>query len=682
MKKINGLFLLSVVLFFSASFSQAAGGHWEFAGWYGGGCYPNLTFDPLIKDRVYLTSDVAGLWRSDDLGGHWYFITKGLGQFTVAQVAVAPTDSNTLYAATGGGVYVSNNAGGSWVAADNAQGKITFKRPDNYRPIAIDPQNPSKLCIGTAGSQVFCSLNSGVQWTDLDPKRTFFTNNISISALAYDKQGKLYVASTKGLTRCGTDGSGCQWLTSAPNPITDLVFFHKTPAILYAAGLNKLWSSADNGNSWTQSSPIPQGTIYRIALDESGNVPVIRVIWINGWQGGVLITHDAGKTWASQDNNLKADIISDPTRLWAVNGGKSTSLQVDPFNPNVIFRADWWGVWRSDDSGSSWNEKIVGAPDTVATQVVLDPKGNIYVSSMDDGLLRSQDGGKTYQMLFPTKYDPARCGHVWRVAVSGNTIVGTSSPWAEIINQVIYSNDLGNTFTLVRNGLPSGRPKVNTMWGQGYPRALAVDPNNANTIYLGIDGDDGGGLFVSKDKGQTWQRSSGQPGSLRVYNGLAVDPTNSNRIIWGACATRGGVYISEDAGKTFTLRENQMSWVFGVAVASDGSMYAAGDSSGAKLFSSVDHGKTWKMTGDFGTGYALGTVTVDPNNPKRIAVSTVSWSGMPGKIFLSIDSAKTWQDITADLPDGAGASSIVFDPKGQYLYIGRYAGSVYKMALQ
>jgi len=62
-------------------------------------------------------------------------------------------------------------------------------------------------------------------------------------------------------------------------------------------------------------------------------------------------------------------------------------------------------------------------------------------------------------------------------------------------------------------------------------------------------------------------------------------------------------------------------------------------------------------------------------------VSTVSWNNKPCKIFLSIDSGKNWQDITADLPDGAGASSIAFDPKGKYLYIARYAGSVYRLAL-
>ena len=681
LKKILTLAILSFVLLFLGSLAFASNRHWEFAGWYGGGCYPNAAFDIHIKGRVYLTSDVAGLWRSDDGGEHWHFKTKGLGQLTVPQVAVAPSDSNVLYAATGGGIYVSKNSGDSWEAADNAQGKIIFKRPENYRPIAVDPQNPNELCVGTARAQVFCSQDFGRQWKDIDPDRKFFSDPTDISALAFDKQGRLYIASNKGLSRCGSRAGGCRSLTGAPSPITDLIFSQKSPAVLFAAGEDALWISHDNGDSWETTNPIPQGKTYRIALDESGEIPVIRVIWSKDWKGGVFMTRDEGKTWESQDDNLNADRLSDPTRGWAANGGRSNTVQVDPFDPQIVLRSDWWGVWRSDDGGKSWNEKIVGAPDSVATQIVMDADGEIYVSSMDNGLLRSHDGGKTYEMLFPRKYDAAESGHVWRIAVSGNTIVGTSSPWGETVNQVIDSHDSGNSFSLVRDGLPSGRPKANTMWGEGYPRGLAMDPNNPDIIYLGIDGD-GGGLFVSNDMGGTWRRSQGQPGSLRIYNGLAVDPTDSKRIIWGACSTGGGVYVSEDAGRTFDLREKQMDWVFDVAIASDGSMYAAGDSNGAKLFASGDHGQTWVMTGDFGKDRALGTVAVDPNDPQHVAVGTVSWGNKPCNIFLSIDGAKTWQDITADLPDGAGAASIIFDPRGKYLYIARYAGSVYRLALK
>ena len=679
MKKL--LYVLLTILLAQTAFAQSASLHWEFAGWYGGGCYPDLVFDPHVKDRVYLTSDVAGLWRSDDLGEHWHFITKGLGQLVVPALAVAPSDSNVLYAATGGGLYISKNAGDSWTSTDEQDGAITFKRPENYRPIAIDAQHPNQLCVATAKAQVFCSKDFGSTWKNIDPDRKSFPDQMNISAIDLTKDGKLLVASNNGLNICDINTSKCQAMAQGPSIITDFVRSQKSPNVLYAAGSEMLWSSSDNGSSWSQMSAIPEGKTFRIALDESGDLPIIRVIWLDAWKGGVLVSRDQGKSWESQDDQLNADRVSDPTRLWAANGGKSNSVQVDPFNPEIIFRTDWWGVWRSDDGGKSWNEKINGAPNSVATQISIATNSDIYVSSMDNGLLRSKDGGKAYEMLFPKQYDPSQSGHVWRVLTTADAIIGTSSPWNDPVNQVIISHDSGNSFSLINSGLPSSRPKGNTMWSEGYPRALTMDPHNPDIIYLGIDGDDGGGLFVSRDIGQTWQRSIGQPGSLRIYNGLAVDPTDSNRILWGASGLGGGVYLSEDAGKTFKLTEGEMSWVFGVTISPDGTMYAAGASNGSALFTSNNHGHSWKLVKNFDKDLALVAVAIDPLNPKIIATSSVSWTSQPGKIFLSKDAGKNWQDITGDLPNGTGASSMAFDPKGKYLYIARYAGSVYKISL-
>lgn len=680
MKIIKSLFCLSFI--FCALTVSAANYSWQFAGWHAGGCFPNLAFDPHNKGRVYLTSDVGGIFRSDDLGEHWYFVTKGLGNLVVSQVAVAPSDSNILYAATRAGLFVSKDAAASWQAADRAGKKIAFHRPYNYKPIAIDPENPASLCVGTAGGSLFCSNDFGASWKELDPERKVLTVKKTITAVTFDTKGRVFASAKNGFVRCAKDGSSCEFL-KGPENVTDFVFSQKKPGTIYAAGAKKLWISPDEGASWTESQPIAKGKTYRVVLDESGPAPIIWVAWNQNWKGGVIFSQDGGQTWEKPKNTMHGDEVSDPTRVWADKNGKITGLFIYPFNPSVLFRTDWWGVWRTHDKGINWYERIIGTPNTVATQVAVASNGDLYVASMDNGLLRSRDGGKTYEILFPTKYDVSRSGHVWRVAVAGDTIIGTSSPWDDRVNQVIRSTDGGKKFDLIRNGIPTARPKSNTMWGEGYPRALAVDPKNPDTIYLGIDGDDGGGLYVSRDRGRSWKRSPGQPGALRIYNALAVDPTNTQRIIWGANAKKGGIYISEDGGKSFDHVFKQMSWVFDVKVASDGTMYAAGDSLGPKLYVSTNHGRKWKLGGEFGpAGQALGTVAVDPKNSKRVAVSTVQWdNGAPGKIYLSTNGGTSWTDITGDLPDGTGASSMAFDPKGNYLYITRYAGSVYKMKL-
>ncbi|MCR4338068.1 MAG: hypothetical protein NUV91_09725, partial [Candidatus Omnitrophica bacterium] len=96
-----------------------------------------------------------------------------------------------------------------------------------------------------------------------------------------------------------------------------------------------------------------------------------------------------------------------------------------------------------------------------------------------------------------------------------------------------------------------------------------------------------------------------------------------------------------------------------------------------------DHDQNWKMIGDFQKKRALVAIAVDPDNPQRLAVGTVHWGqGAPCKIFLTQNGGQDWQEITGDLPDGAGASSIAFSPDGKYLYLARSAGSVYRFPLE
>lgn len=198
--------------------------HWEFAGWYGGGCYPNVEFDPLVKDRVYLTSDVSGIWRSDNLGEGWQFITNGLTNVNVAQIAVAPTNSDVLYAAAATGVFYSLNAGQKWNPADRYGKRITFSRPESYRAIAVDPQNPRRVCVGTIQGVVLCSTNYGQKWTDLNSGQS-----AHITGLAFSPADKsLYVAGDEGMRRYDFKTKTWQVFDAAPKKITDFIFSIKS----------------------------------------------------------------------------------------------------------------------------------------------------------------------------------------------------------------------------------------------------------------------------------------------------------------------------------------------------------------------------------------------------------------------------------------------------------------------
>ncbi len=690
--KIRAFINISIITacFFWSSLSLASQDfHWEFAGWEGGGCYPNVEFDPRAKDRVYLTSDVAGIWRSDDLGENWRFINHGLENLYIPAIAVAPSDSNILYAAAKNGLYLSRDAGETWHLANNPQGQIKFLRPQSYKPLAVSPLDPKNICIGTAKGKVLCSEDFGQSWVDLDPLKKNFTGEKPIAVVLYTSDAKnLWIGAVDGLFSYDFAKETLESHHESGKNVTDMVISWDNKTI-YGAFDGQYGVYYDGKPIEYPTSKNKAEKTFRIALKtdlESDKEQILVFSAVNqGWNGRILTSRDHGANWfpVAQDINLNKE--ADPTWGWANPKPKTNSLKIDPFNQNVIFMTNGWGVFRSDDSGKTWNEKVKGAPNVVGSDIKV-TEGDVWVATMDNGLLKSSDGGQSYETVFPSDhYDNAKAGHVWRVILpQENTIVATSSPWNAKINQVIVSNDGGQNFKLVRDGLPAGRPKKNTVWGEGYPRALAFDPQDPQRIYLGIDGDDGGGLFISDDGGLSWARSQGQPGSLRIYNALTVDPSDPKRIFWGATGKGGGVHVSLDQGKTWRRTLKDMEWVVDLAVAQNGVIYAAGDHSGPAVYVSKDKGESWaKVKLSLGNKGAAEALAVAPGDTKTVAFSTTLWNeGAPGKVFLTADGGKTWGDITGDLPPGAGAAAMSFSPDGKYLFITRYAGSVYRIKIK
>ena len=103
---------------------------------------------------------------------------------------------------------------------------------------------------------------------------------------------------------------------------------------------------------------------------------------------------------------------------------------------------------------------------------------------------------------------------------------------ATLFGDVFSSFDGGNGWTLVRQS------QVTSL----TPTALAIDPVDPNTLYLGLPGE---GVLKSKDGGQTWANvNSGL--YLRDVASIAIDPSDSNTI-----------YLANGAGvfKTTTAAE-------------------------------------------------------------------------------------------------------------------------------
>ncbi len=73
----------------------------------------SITFDPHDPSVMYVGVEEGGIFRTRNAGASFESLNEGL-YHDIHTVAVDPRDSRRLYATTGGGFYLSTNAGVSW----------------------------------------------------------------------------------------------------------------------------------------------------------------------------------------------------------------------------------------------------------------------------------------------------------------------------------------------------------------------------------------------------------------------------------------------------------------------------------------------------------------------------------------------------------------------------------------
>ncbi|HEY9249050.1 MAG TPA: hypothetical protein VIO38_07960, partial [Rariglobus sp.] len=104
--------LLSVVPCLSAGTPEhRVYGSWNSSVIGGGGFLQHAVFAPSDPRRLYLSSDVGGLFRSDDNGATWHMLHGSLpadaGNYSVRGVLVDPRNADRVTIATDTGVWRS-----------------------------------------------------------------------------------------------------------------------------------------------------------------------------------------------------------------------------------------------------------------------------------------------------------------------------------------------------------------------------------------------------------------------------------------------------------------------------------------------------------------------------------------------------------------------------------------------
>ncbi|MDE3151786.1 MAG: hypothetical protein KGL93_06015, partial [Gemmatimonadota bacterium] len=277
--------------------------------------------------------------------------------------------------------------------------------------------------------------------------------------------------------------------------------------------------------------------------------------------GGIFRTTNGGITWTPEFQHQHALSIG--------------ALAVDPVNPEVIWAGTGEGnvrnnvsfgdgVFKSTDGGAHWT--YMGLKNTrQIPRIAIDPNdpntvlvaamGNPWKDDPERGVFRTRDGGRTWERVLyispevgaaDVVIDPVNPEIVYAA-----TYKFRRTPWSFSDGgpeDAIYKSvDGGSTWTrLVGHGLPT--TPISRV-------GLAVAPSEHDRVYAAI-GSSEGAIWRSDDAGENWQMvSDDQEANVRsfYFSHVAVDPTNPEHVFTLSMF----LMDSHDGGKHFTAIAQQ-----------------------------------------------------------------------------------------------------------------------------
>jgi len=345
---------------------------------------------------------------------------------------------------------------------------------------------------------------------------------------------------------------------------------------------------------WREVGPARGGR--SVAVAGSAQRPL--EYWMGTTGGGVYKTTDGGMNWQAVTDRYF--------------GGTIGAITVDPLNPDVVWvgggetdirgnTSHGDGLWKTTDGGRTW--QMLGFRDEHISTIRIHPTnpsvayigvfGDVFKATPNRGVYKTTDGGKTFNKVFFTS-DSAGVVDIAMDVTNPEVLYvamwqAWRSPWGMSsggVHSGIYkTTDGGASWTnLVKEakGLPQGLiGKV----------GLAVSPVNPQLVWALIEADSGG-VYKSNDGGATWKYINRER-KLRqrawYYSQIYADTKDTN-IVYGLNV---GFFRSNDGGKTFPASinpphgDNHDLWI----APNDNQRMVQGNDGGANV--SFTAGRTW-----------------------------------------------------------------------------------------
>ncbi|MCB0478712.1 MAG: T9SS type A sorting domain-containing protein [Crocinitomicaceae bacterium] len=528
---------------------------------------------PTNSNIIFVGAPAGGIWKTTDGGINWKPVSDQISLIGIGSIAIAPSNTNIMYATTGDpdagdtysvGLLKSLDAGETWTDIGNV--------PYELKDVTINPTNPDEVFIAT-GTGIFKSTDGGLNWVN---KQGGDMRNI-----------KYKVGST-----------------------TDL----------FAVSNKKFFYSTDSGENWLVGDGLNDSTSTRLCFDITEANPDIVYVSIAG-QGneywGVYRSDDAGLNFTLQDSS--DNIFNGSSQAWY-----DMAIAVSDTDPNILVHGVL-NVWKSTNAGVTWTQindwNNPSQPNYTHADIhFLDWQNGALYCGSDGGVYRSTNNGNNftdlnqgiqvgqYYRIAGAQSNPNRIagglqdnggytwdGSEWKVyhGADGMDCAVKESNTNHIYGMIQYgslrfssdggqtSNSLGNPeegawvtplqYDNQNSRIIAGYNEVYTRsggnWNQlsshGFPdllKSIELYEANTNIMYVATNYK----IYRSTDGAVTFTEVNNNLQNLLAGNqitSIEVDPNNDQRV-WVSVSgwtNNHKVMMSEDGGQTWSNISNDNS---------------------------------------------------------------------------------------------------------------------------
>jgi len=630
---------------------------WRMIGPYRGGRARAVAGVPSQPNVFYMGQVNGGVWKSDDYGRTWNPIFDDQPTQSIGAIAVALSNPNIVYVASGeglqrpdlavgDGIYRSADAGKTWT-------HLGLRDGQQIPALAVDPRDPNRLFAAVLGHPygpneergIFRSTDGGQTWQ----KVLYKDENTGGSDIEIDPSNPevLYACLWRGREGPWEDGNS------------------------YGGAGGGIFKSTDGGDTWNKlAGGLPEDLVQAYVAIAASDPRRLYSSLADLHGTHIYRSDDAGEHWAV--------ITNDSRPAQRIGGGDLAIPVADPKNPEVIYTTSIV-CWRSNDGGKTWTG-IRGAPggDDYQNMWINPNNHDTILLVSDQGAIITVNGGETWSSWYnqPT----AQLFHVIADDSFPYRVYGGQQESGSV-GIASRGNDGEITF---REWHPVGVIEY------GY---VAPDPLHPNTVY------GGGRSSVSKFDWITGQVQDVTPILLRGdkyrtdrTEPVVFSPVDPHILYYAANVlfrTNNGGVSWETISPDLTRPHPGIPASLGDLAAKDeyaakvrGAIYSLAPSFKDinTLWAGTDDGLIW-ITRDGGKNWSdITPPELQPwnkvtqisashfdNDTAFASVSLFRIDDLHPYIYRTRDGGKTWQKIVAGLPDVGPVDTVREDPVMQGL---------------